>query len=100
MPDDRQPSKPRFGAAQPSLAETPGAHPRPGHPIRTLIEDASYPASREDLILAAAHRRDVTIEQLEWLAATLPGGRYGTSEDVLGAMGGSGPDAPAGLPEL
>lgn len=100
MPDDRQPSKPRFGAAQPSLSETPGGHPRPGHPIRALIEDASYPASREDLIRAAAHRREVTIEQFEWLAATLPGGRYGEPDDVLRAMGSSGLDAPASVREL
>jgi hypothetical protein len=87
------PSRPEFEAAQPDVHATPPQRSS-DHPLAEMLRKQGYPASKEELVVAAEEDPSLDPEVGRWLEAVLPPGRYDRAEDVERAIGRAGMGPP------
>jgi hypothetical protein len=89
----RDPATPWFDAAQERVPDSP-SDPLSEHPIRRALGGVAFPATRAEVLAALRARPDVTPDQVDWTASSLPDRTFSSDGDVVAALARSGPPAP------
>jgi hypothetical protein len=92
------PSRPDFGAAEPTVRERPPARVEE-HPVAAVLRASRYPARRDELVSAVRNDASLGEDVAAWLEAVLPEGTYADADEVLARIGrsGMGPPSPTAV---